>query len=377
MAVLDDLADEIAALLHAPCTIESLDFDLLAFSGQGDAVDEVRRRSILERGSTPEVRAWFDAQGIRAATAPVRIPGDAARGIVTRLLVPAVHLGRAQAYVWLLDPDAAIDPALWPEAARLAESVGRLLHLMERRQDHRDELYRAVVEGTPQTAAEAAADLAAAAGLRLDEPVRCVVVERPALAEQLASRPPRPGVVWVRELEGASTAVVRSGAVRLDAGVGGLLAGLGLGRRLPDVDAATRVGVGPSVGSLDDLARSRSGALVALRVASPTPSGALASWDELGPLALLGVARADELRRTVLPPTVARLTAEAPDLARTARVFLDAAGNVVTTAAELGVHRQTVYHRLRQVEERTGLRLDDGADRLRLHLALTLAPFLG
>ncbi|MCI2237817.1 helix-turn-helix domain-containing protein [Kineococcus sp. TRM81007] len=58
---------------------------------------------------------------------------------------------------------------------------------------------------------------------------------------------------------------------------------------------------------------------------------------------------------------------------RTARTYLDLAGSAQRTAAALAVHRQTLYHRLRRVREVSGYDLDDGADRLALHLALTLA----
>ena len=58
------------------------------------------------------------------------------------------------------------------------------------------------------------------------------------------------------------------------------------------------------------------------------------------------------------------------ELARTAETFLDCAGQAGRTAAELGIHRQTLYYRLSRVEQLTGLDLDDGEDRLLLHMAL-------
>ena len=64
------------------------------------------------------------------------------------------------------------------------------------------------------------------------------------------------------------------------------------------------------------------------------------------------------------------------DVLDTLRTWLDEAGSASRTAARLAVHRQTVYHRLGQVEQATGLDLARGADRLRLHLAVELAPFL-
>ena len=66
-----------------------------------------------------------------------------------------------------------------------------------------------------------------------------------------------------------------------------------------------------------------------------------------------------------------------PNLAATAAAYLDHAGNVQRAAAELAVHRQTLYYRLQRIQALTGLDLADGQDRLRLHLALTLAPLVG
>ncbi|NJP79172.1 PucR family transcriptional regulator, partial [Streptomyces sp. AA8] len=58
------------------------------------------------------------------------------------------------------------------------------------------------------------------------------------------------------------------------------------------------------------------------------------------------------------------------ELARTAEVFLDCAGQAGRTAAALGIHRQTLYYRLARVEQLTGLDLDEGEGRLLLHMAL-------
>jgi DNA-binding PucR family transcriptional regulator len=57
--------------------------------------------------------------------------------------------------------------------------------------------------------------------------------------------------------------------------------------------------------------------------------------------------------------------------------FLDCAGDVRRTAAELRVHRTTLYHRLSRVEQISGLSLRDGRDRLLMHLALRLHHMYG
>ncbi|GAB2448913.1 helix-turn-helix domain-containing protein [Nocardioides hungaricus] len=376
MSTLDDLVDEMAHLLDAPCTLEDPDFRLIGFSGQRSLADTVRQHSILERSSTDETRAWFHAQGIRESDGPIRTPGDADLGILSRLCVPARHLGRVQGYFWLLDPDESIDAALWPEAAAIAETAAALLGLAERRQARRDALYRDLVEGASQDARRSAVDLAAGAGIDLAEPVTCVVVERPQLTGQLASRPSRSGVVWARESGTVSAALVRSALVGPDLSADELLACLGLGNRDRGLDAETFIGLGPSVEGIDRATSSRSGALVALRVAR-AGGLRLATWSGLGPRALLGVARDDDLARTLVPERFAGFIRRAsPDLVTTALVFLEEAGSAGRAADRLAVHRQTVYQRVAQIERLCACDLTSGADRLQLHLALLLAPYV-
>lgn len=376
MAALDDLVDDMASLMGAPCTLEDPSFQLLGFSGQRE-VDLVRQRSILERGSSQDVQDWFNAHGIRDATRPVRTPADPQLGIVSRLCVPARHLGRVQGYFWLLDPELKISPDSFPDALRIAESTGALLGLAERKQAHRDALYRSVLEDRVDSARESAAELANAAGLRMDEPVTCILVQRPGLPEQLASRPTRAGTLWVREDAAVSAVVMKADIAPSTNSLADLLAATGLGRRVSSLDGETTVGVGPSVRSLDDLARARTGATVAFRVARHHGPGSVVRWEDLGPLALLGVARDQDLRWATIPDRLARFLQQPGALVTTVTTFLDEAGSVARTAERLRVHRQTVYHRLAQVEEATGLSLDLGEDRLRLHLAIRLADYVG
>jgi hypothetical protein len=109
-------------------------------------------------------------------------------------------------------------------------------------------------------------------------------------------------------------------------------------------------------------------ASAAARAAAAEPRlGPVAQWASIGPFRML----------TALPPEVARdpavhalLFPVHQELARTAEVYLDCAGQAARAAAELGIHRQTLYYRLSRIEKLTGLDLDDGEDRLLLHMAL-------
>lgn len=110
-------------------------------------------------------------------------------------------------------------------------------------------------------------------------------------------------------------------------------------------------------------------AVAAARASVAQPRlGPVARWSGIGPYRLL----------TALPPgpdpAVRPLLSPAhAELAHTAEVFLDRAGQAGRTASALGIHRQTLYYRLSRIEQLTGLDLDEGEDRLLLHMALKAA----
>ncbi|MET9295250.1 helix-turn-helix domain-containing protein [Streptomyces sp. NPDC003077] len=129
-------------------------------------------------------------------------------------------------------------------------------------------------------------------------------------------------------------------------------------------------GLAAPLRDLADLPRGWRTALAAARAARAEPHlGPVAQWDAIGAyrlLAELPTAEPDATVRPLLAPAHA-------ELARTAEVFLDCAGQASRTAQALGIHRQTLYYRLSRVEKLTGLDLDAGEDRLLLHMALKTA----
>ncbi|MCS0636652.1 helix-turn-helix domain-containing protein [Streptomyces sp. LP05-1] len=177
---------------------------------------------------------------------------------------------------------------------------------------------------------------------------------------------------------GASTGTA-SGAGPVAPGAGPASGGRGASGSGPGGSGSGPGGSGP--GPVAGVAEPRRGlaelagawreALAATRAARAQPRlGPVAHWSAIGPYRLL----------TALPPlpshdpAVAALLAPAhTELARTAEAFLDAAGQAGRTAAALGIHRQTLYYRLSRVERLTGLDLDEGEDRLLLHMALKAA----
>ncbi|TDB82998.1 PucR family transcriptional regulator, partial [Actinomadura sp. 7K534] len=108
------------------------------------------------------------------------------------------------------------------------------------------------------------------------------------------------------------------------------------------------IGVHSPCPTLDDVHESWQRARVAARVATP---GETRDWNTLGALRLLRTAGDEALTQTTQTPGTTRLQAH-PDLAETARTYLDLAGNIQQTAKTLNIHRQTLYHRLRRIDRR-------------------------
>jgi hypothetical protein len=367
---LQELVDEVSRLLDAPATLEDADFTLLAFCAHDDraveAMDAVRTRSILTRGSPPATRRWFEEFGIAAAEGPLRTPADPDAGILTRLMLPVRHAGRTRGYLWLLDrgridPDDDADPAL-TAATALAAEAGRML--AERSADEDlGELLGAALSGSPPRREQAARALASALD---DDTARVLVALVPAGGEPEAGwRLPRAGAISsVQRDPGQAPALAvlvplpGAGDLRpVEALTASSLAGLPAG----SVAGVSDVRLG-----LSDLTGQWREARAAARVAGAVPRFApVAHWGDLGGWRPI----------TQLPgpdPVVVRLLGD-PVLTRTAEVFLDCAGRASVAARELSVHRQTLYYRLARIQSLTGLDLADGEHRLLLHTAVKAA----
>jgi purine catabolism regulator len=92
------------------------------------------------------------------------------------------------------------------------------------------------------------------------------------------------------------------------------------------------------------------------------------SWERVvrgGVLGLLDPGKASAFANDLLAPLT-----EVPGLRLTLLTFLKHHGSRLKVAEELGIHRNTVRHRLGQVEELTGLNLDDPGDRVSAWVAL-------
>jgi hypothetical protein len=393
-----ELVDEISALLGVPATLENRDFELIAFGaydseGELDpsALDPVRTRSILTRRSTTAVRTWFEGFGITRATAPVHIPPTPEAGVYRgRICLPVRHRGVVLGYVWLLEDDPGPSEAQLSAAMEVAARIGDLLaDEAQAGADLTRELRAVLTAERGWQRDMAVAELRTALGPRGDglHAGVCVAPWPSADPDDAPSVRTVPGatalctVPWGTTGQGLALLVrLRSADVltpaltaatrfvrEADGERGGGGQGAGAGTAKADGTAVAAGVAGARVG-LAELGAAWQEASAAARAVLAEPRlGPVAEWASIGPFRLL----------TALPPEAAHdpavrilLSPAHRELARTAEVFLDCAGQAGRTAAELGIHRQTLYYRLSRVEQLTGLDLDDGEDRLLLHMAL-------
>ena len=100
-------------------------------------------------------------------------------------------------------------------------------------------------------------------------------------------------------------------------------------------------------------------------------------YEDLGvyPLLLRGGTSSAELRsfaERILAPLRAYDEKHQTELIRTLRLYFDVGQNVKTAAAELSVHRHTVFYRLRQISEISSHDLDSAHDQLTLRTAMAI-----
>jgi hypothetical protein len=135
-------------------------------------------------------------------------------------------------------------------------------------------------------------------------------------------------------------------------------------------DGRSRVGVSPVIDDLTEAARALELARLAA-AAAPVGGGVVRFGDDpVGVTVAAGGDVADRIAADVLGPLDGLADAERSTLLETLRVWVDVGGSATRTAQRLSCHANTVRHRLRRFEEKTGRRLDHPRDVAALCLAL-------
>lgn len=338
---LQETVDEIARVLGASATLEDRSFRLLAYGAQHGELDAVRQESILRRAASPWVRDYFESFGIVKAQGPVRIP--ATPDLQARICWPLRHKAVTYGYLWLLDSGALPDLEL---VAPLVERTAALL--AQEARSRREQGRELDLLLSPDPEERSSLDLAG--------PVTAIAVRE---SDRVAALWTLPREVLARA--GSPVALLAPSHLAVEVAL------------TVQSRYGTAAGLGGPRQEASDAWQSWREARHALRIAEHFPRFApVARWEDLGVHRLLARLSTADLRE--LAAFVSNLDAE---LVATVETYLDLGGHVQKAAAELGIHRQTLYYRLGKAEKALGRDLGDGDDRLAVHLGLKASRLLG
>ncbi|MEA2401951.1 MAG: hypothetical protein QOK00_2354 [Thermoleophilaceae bacterium] len=401
---LQDIVDEAGLALGRPVAIDDRQLRLLAYTQhQRDEVDEVRLASVLRQPFQREVIQWFRDHGVGTSSGPVAVSGSEELGLLPRVCIPIDCYEHLLGHMWLIDADGTLTADDIERAAAFGREAAIVLYreLLLRDLDRaaEREFLRDVLSQDGEVREHALAQAGqlglitpdgpfAVLALRITDPCATISPEAKQLAldtalarirRQLAPKHGlhllRPGhallLVSLAEPKLRSQGI-RSFAELLQSELQGTLAASG--------DHVGVVSVGGSAKSLVEAVISYRQAVRALDVAEAVSSfGHVVEWDDLGIYRLLVNLPLDQLGATELHAGLQALVDDPRhhSLVATLESFLDNAGDVQATAAALYVHRTSLWHRLRRIEELAGVNLNRGEDRLMLHLGLKLARLRG
>jgi sugar diacid utilization regulator len=383
--IVDDLAEELArsVVINDPVN------RVLCTSRHFGDEDAARIRAVLQRDAGPEASRYLFELGVTRWPRASMVPARPDLGLNARLCVPLRERDELLGLLLVIDADQTLTPQ---EIARIEEVSKSAAAVLEQRRvaadgaraDRDRELLR-LLDGEAEERRQALRAGIAAAWMVNAPEVVVTVLE----ARQPAASPAEVEIALRTVLESAARrqqrrllTVVRDGrgtmveaAARIDVCETTTRAermAVGLGQLVSGDGAAGVGGVAPG---LEEAWRSRAQATTALRGSRLIPGcGPVVSWESLGTYALLLQLPDDAFSSALRPEPVARLLRheKGSRLVETLRTYLDFGGSVPRTAEALHLHRTSLYYRLDQIREITGLDIDDGRNRLLLHLGLLL-----
>lgn len=329
--------EQLGAALGQSVLVEDARHQPLWWSTRGD-VDDTRMRSILRRECGPAATAVVARLGLAKLTGPVRTPAAPEADMLPRWCVPLRSGRDLLGYLWVLDAHGDVGEDRLSELLACAEVAQTFLAhnrptVEDQRRARRELLARLALGPDPEAARE----------LTILERLR------PDVTVSVDCPPSKAG--WVVQLPSV--------------GQVGVLVDPAPGRITTSGSAVPLVELGVAI----NRARVTQRALAAGAVLTAP------SWDALGVWRLIAAAP-DELAVADLHPgaeALARLPR--PELLTTARTVLELNGDVTAAAAELNIHRTTLYYRIERIESLIGINLKTGPGRTDLQMALRLAAY--
>jgi PucR C-terminal helix-turn-helix domain len=380
---LQHIAEQLARDLHRSVIIDDAALRPLATTPQTGRLDRSRVEAVLQRGTSARLRRRLTELGVFSACEPVSIPADPQQATLPRLCLPLRADDQLLGFLWLID-----DPPLTAEQTRQAQAAAtQAAHLLAQRAIRADgqfavlsDLADGLLHTTGQVRKEAAAMLAGQPALTGPPPYALAVIRPAADRPDPVSEPGRgnlrraAGNLRLRAAPGALVLASPGEGELVAVTTAGALAGLRrLVRALPGPPLA--VGTCGGAEALADVHASLGNARYAAYVAARVPQfRRAADWAGLGVYAAFQHLHRDpSAPERICPGIGALLDERAGTYRQTLRCYLECGAHAQRAAGQLHIHRTTLYWRLARVAELVPLDLRRGEDRLKLHLALTLA----
>jgi hypothetical protein len=367
------LADLLYAQFDTPVVITvGPGSSILGYSDQpADRIDALRREAVLM--NNPAQLPQTTAPHLDPTKGLIRSPANEQFQSLPRTVITIPHRGYAVGYVVAVDPDQRIPPDWHLENERILAAVGLEIELIKSRSLQVQVAVQSILSreaATHRIGVESLSSMRAFEDTTRIRVLVCDLRDSSADISRLVGEGSTGGEGAWAEVDDRLVMVIDEDKCTSMKEIGRLTSIVQ--RSNPSPSAV--YGIGGEVRGLDAVRQSYEEALGALRVARTVRDRSpIANWDRLGSwrtLASLG--RENGLRS--LDPRVARLVAgERDENVAVLREYLERNGEVEQIAADLHLHRSTIYGRLRRVEEKYGLDLNDTEDRLTTVIGLRLA----
>ena len=379
------VAEQLARDLRRSVIIDDAALRPLATTAQTGRLDRSRVEAVLQRGTSARLRRRLTELGVFSAREPVSIPGDPRLATLPRLCLPLRADDQLLGFLWLID-----EPALTEEQIRQAKAAAaRAAQLLARRAIEADgqfavlsDLADGLFHPQEQVRQEAAAILAGQTALTGAPPYVLAVI-RPAAGRAAPAPGPGRAAGNLRRTAGNLRRRAAPGTLVLASPGEGELVTITTTGAQAELHRAVRALPGPplavgtcgGIAALADAHASLGDARYAAHVAAGVPQfGRAADWAGLGVYAAFQhLYRDPSAPERICPGVSALLDQRARTYRQTMRCYLECAGQAQQAAAQLHIHRTTLYWRLARAAELISLDLRRGEDRLKLHLALALA----
>lgn len=359
--------------------------------------DSVRVRAVLQRDAGTEARQFVLAQGIAHWPTAGMLEGNSDLGLHPRFVAPLRGGNTLLGYLIVIDADRSLAATDIESIEEISQEVSTQLQIDTMTADA--EYIEQQTEVRKLLGTDGEARQSAIAALRRRSFAE--VAEYTAVTIIVATDHTLDGIPVEPALHACVDNIVRTRRATCASDVNGdraVLLQLGdrpfgaaelrkqaasIGvelDRLRGVTSGFRIGVGTDDSGLPGAWIARHRAEIAIRAGTRgvEEREGITVWSDLGINSLLLQLPEECFEWSALPePTRALVDLDGSGkLVRTARCFLDEGGSISRTAAAMHLHRTSLYYRLDQITRITGLDLDNGRDRLTLHLGLYLLDLM-